>query len=367
MAQKGAIRYLGIGVAAAVLAVISLTVPPALAGPSARAAEPVSKLCTPAELGVTIPTGIKGDPPGEMGQITWNIELRNTGPGECSLRGWPAITIGRPGREVVRTAVSDVRYNNLAELAEKNVRLVPGASAVVTATASPGAASCSRSASLRLAVPGSARRVVARGNGLAGLCVGGQISVSPFASLTTLMGQIRALGTASSPSPFRMVRTTEPAACPPRSLQVRVGSADAGASESVVILGLRTTRRACTLRSGGWPVVRLRLSTGATAVAKVLPDAAALRSGRSELITYARAGRQVTALTLRPGRWTSIALAARRTRRCARAESATVYPTGVALGAGSTVRFARPVAVCGLVQVLPLQPAMPGQPGGAGQ
>ena len=71
----------------------------------------------------------------------------------------------------------------------------------------------------------------------------------------------------------------------------------------------------------------------------------------------------MTALPLRPGVSASVALLAPAqspaqspaSGTCRAASSATIYPSALALGAGATVSFGRPVSVCGQVRTLSYQ------------
>ena len=65
--------------------------------------------------------------------------------------------------------------------------------------------------------------------------------------------------------------------------------------------------RTCVLPEG-WPTVRLQMTGGASQVAKIFADTAAVQAGRKLLTTYVHGTTQSTALTLPPGGSVSVAL-----------------------------------------------------------
>src|SRR5215471_5160240 len=98
---------------AAAAAVVVLTAGPAsarpdpVAGSRARPAPaPAPTPCRAADLGISVPLAIAGDPDRGMGKRAWNIEFRNASKATCSLRGWPRIVVRTLAGKTVATAVS---------------------------------------------------------------------------------------------------------------------------------------------------------------------------------------------------------------------------------------------------------------------
>jgi hypothetical protein len=81
----------------AAVAVVILAAGPASARPdpsAGPAARPAPATCQAADLGISVPAAIAGDPGEGMGKRAWNIVFRNTSKAACSLRvsiqGWVA-------------------------------------------------------------------------------------------------------------------------------------------------------------------------------------------------------------------------------------------------------------------------------------
>ena len=134
----------------AAVAVVVLTAGPAAARPrdvTDAAATPAPGACQAADLGISVPAAITGDPDQGMGKRAWNIVFRNSAKTACSLRGWPQIVVHATGGKTVATTVSQVNYSNLAPVPDTEIVLRAGQSAVVTATsatAQPAASSAGR-------------------------------------------------------------------------------------------------------------------------------------------------------------------------------------------------------------------------------
>ena len=135
----------------AAAAVVALTAAPASARPGSLAG-PKAHLtpapCRVADLGISVPAAIAGDPDRGMGKRAWNIVFRNTAKAACSLRGWPQIVVHAASGKTVATAVSEVEYSNLAAVPDTEIVLSAGQSAIVTAlsaTPRPGASPGGRS------------------------------------------------------------------------------------------------------------------------------------------------------------------------------------------------------------------------------
>jgi Protein of unknown function (DUF4232) len=338
-------------VAAAVVTAFAASGP---AAPEASAA--VSPACQPAQLLITAPASIPGDPDAALGQTSWNIVLRNRSDTSCSLSGWPGLSVRRPSGALVRTDVADVGASNLSAVPDAEVNLRPSASAVATVTAPEQAAGCVTQWSADVTVPGASQPVrVAEPGGAGSLCAGGQAQVSPFYPESELDSAIAGVQALPANPVYPTTTAAEPAACQPAALRVRVASQTARADGTLITLSLTTSGPACVVTSAGWPTVRLHEAGGTSLVAKDLPYAAAEAS--SPLTTYIHAGNTMTALALRPGASASAALLAPASGSgtCHAAGSATIYPSALALGAGTTVSFARPVSVCGQVRTLSYQ------------
>jgi hypothetical protein len=339
--------------------VVAAVAAPALAAPPAAAG--AGPACGPAQLRITAPASIAGDPGAGLGRTSWNIVLRNRSDASCSLRGWPGLSVRRASGAPVPTRVADVRASNLRAVPVADLNLRPGAIAVVTVVAPARAAGCVTRWSVDVTLPGASQPVrVAEPGGPGSVCAGGQLQASPFYPESELDGAIAAMRALPSHPAYQITTAPEPAACRPGALRVRVAAQTAQADGTVITLSLTTTGAPCVLTSGGWPTVRLHEAGGASVVAKDLPDAAAGAS--KPFTTYARAGNTMTALALRPGVSASMALLAPASGvgACRAARSATIYPAALALGAGTTVSFARPVSVCGQVRTLSYQAGQAG-------
>jgi len=348
--------------------VVILTASPASARPdpaaSTRAASAPAG-CQAADLGISVPTAIAGDPDEGMGKRAWNIVFRNTAKAACSLRGWPRIAVRTIGGKPVATTVSDVNYSNLAVVPDTEVVLARGQSAIVTALSATGPAGCVAGWTLRLTLPGAVNGsgpvTVGEPAGSFAPCVGGQLRLSPFYAEQTLTGDIKALGTSDAPPPFTADTGAEPATCTAAALRVGVTSVANEHDGSIIELRLSNAGRACALPEG-WPTVKLQMTGGASQVAKIFPDTAAVQAGRKLLTTYVHGTAQSTALTLQHGGSVSVALFAAGSgpRACQRVASLVVYPTGAVHGAGRTAPLATPVRICGAPRVLSFVPSGPG-------
>lgn len=342
-------------------AMMTAVAAPASAGPAAPGG--ASPTCQPAQLRITAPASIPGDPDAGLGQTSWNIALRNRSDASCSLRGWPGLLVRGPSGAAVPIRVADVRASNLRAVPDAEVNLRPGASAVVTVVAPAQAAGCVTRWSVDVTLPGASQPVrVAEPGGPGSVCAGGQLRVSPFYPESGLESAIAAMRALPAHPVYPTTTAPAPATCRPEALRARVASQTAQADGTVITLSLTTTGPACVVTSGGWPTVRLHETGGASLVAKDLPYAAAETS--KPFTTYAHAGDMMTALALRPGVSASVALLAPASGSgaCRAAGSATIYPSALALGIGTTVSFPRPVSVCGQVRTLSYQAG----PAGAG-
>ena len=343
----------------AAVAVVILTAGPASArpGPSAdirvRSA-PVR--CQAADLRISVPAAIKGDPDEGMGTRAWNIVFRNISRGACTLRGWPQIAIHTAAGKTATAVVSDVEYNNLALVPDAKIVLATGQKAVVTAMSAAAPAGCVVRWTLGLTLPGEASPVTVRESaGPFVPCLGGQLRLSPFYSEQTLTRDIRALSASAAPPPFAADAATEPATCTAAALRADVASVAIEHDGSIIELRLSNVGSACVLPEG-WPTVRLQMAGGAGEVAKIFPDTQAVRAGRALLTTYDRGG---TALTLQPGGSVSVALfaAGAGSSACGRVTSLVVYPTASARGAGRVARLTSAVRICGSPRVLSFLPS----------
>lgn len=315
--------------------------------------------CQPADLHISVPAAITGDPAEGMGKQAWNLVFRNTAGTACSLRGWPHIVVRTPAGKPVVTTISDVKFSNLALVPDAEIVVQPGQSAIVTAMSATAQAGCVRTWMLGLALPGTSRPVtVPEPAGSFAPCVGGQLRLSPFYAEQALMSQIKAMATSAAPPPFPADTAPEPPACSTAALSADVTSVVTRSSGSIMEIRLENGDRACVL-PGGWPTVRLNEAGGAGQVAKIFPDAAAAQAEKSLLTTYERGTAQSAALTLQPGGSVSFTLFAAGTgmRACRHVTSLTVYPSVDALGAGRTAALAAPLSVCGVAKVLPFLPA----------
>lgn len=317
--------------------------------------------CQASQLRISVPAAIPGDPAEGMGKHAWNLVFRNVARTTCSLRGWPQITVRATTGKTVPARVNDVKFGNLAPIPDSQVVLRPGHSAVVTAmspTASPG---CVTAWTLKLTLPGTDRPVTVRQPvGFFAACVGGRLQLSPFYAMATLSGQIKRLSMSSAPPPFTATSAPEPPACTTAALRARISSTTSDSAGAIIELRLTNDGSTCVL-PGSWPAVRVHKTGGASQVAKLLPDTAALQAEKVLLATYQRGTAQKTALTLRRGGSVSLALLAPKTGNlsCRRLTSVTVYPSAAALGTGRTIKVAAPVNLCGSVRILSYLPSSP--------
>src|SRR6516164_4388025 len=82
--------------------------------------------CQPADLRISVPSAIAGDPAEGMGKRAWNLVFRNIARTACSLRGWPHVVVRTPAGKTVATAISDVKFSNLAPVPDAEIVLRPG-------------------------------------------------------------------------------------------------------------------------------------------------------------------------------------------------------------------------------------------------
>jgi len=349
----------------AAVAVVVLTAGPAsaLPDPSAGpAARPAPASCQAADLAISVPAAIAGDPAEGMGKRAWNIVFRNTSATACSLRGWPRIAVRTITGKTVATTVSKVNYSNLAVIPDTEIVVPAGQSAIVTALSAAAPAGCVARWTLGLTLPGAALPVtVGEPSTSFAPCVGGQLRLSPFYAAQTLTSDIKALGTSVAPPPFTADTGVEPATCTTAALRAAVTSVANEHDGSIIELRLSNVGHACVLPEG-WPTVKLQMTGGASQVAKIFPDAAAVQAGRNLLTTYVHGAAQSTALNLPPGGSVSVALFAAGTgpQACYWVTSLILYPTAAARGAGRTAALAAPVRICGPPRVLSFVPSGPG-------
>jgi hypothetical protein len=343
----------------AAVALVVLTAGPAWARPGPSADIRVRSAparCQAADLRISLPAAIKGDPDEGMGKRAWNIVFRNVSRAACTLRGWPQIAIHTAAGKTATAAVSDVEYSNLALVPDAEIVLAPGQSAIVTAMSSAAPPGCVLRWTLGLTLPGGTSPVTVRESaGPFVPCLGGELRLSPFYSEQTLTRDIRALSASVAPPPFAADAATEPATCTAAALRADVASVAIEHDGSIIEIRLSNAGSACVLPEG-WPTVRLQMAGGASEVAKIFPDTQAVRAGRALLTTYDRGG---TALTLQPGGSVSVALfaAGAGSSACGRVTSLVVYPTASARGAGRVARLTRAVRICGSPRVLSFLPS----------
>jgi Protein of unknown function (DUF4232) len=354
---------LGAITAAAAVMVLAAGPVSARPDPAARpAAPPAPAPCRAADLAISVPIAIAGDPAEGMGKRAWNIVFRNTSRTACSLRGWPRIVVRTSSGRTVATTVSQVNYSNLAVIPDTKIVVPAGQSAIVTALSAAAPAGCVARWTLGLTLPGAARPVtVGEPSSSFAPCVGGQLRLSPFYAAQTLTRDIKALSTSGVPSPFAVEASVEPATCATAALRAAVNSVADEHDGSIIELRLSNAGHACVLPEG-WPTVKLQMSDGASQVAKIFPDTAAAQAGRNLLTTYVHGTTQSTALTLLPGGSVSIAIFAAGTgpRACQWVTSLVLYPTAAARGAGRAAVLAAPVRICGSPRVLSFVPSNPG-------
>jgi hypothetical protein len=347
---------------AAAIAVVGLTAGPAAARSTAftgGTAPAALAGCQAGDLDISVPDAIAGDPDQGMGNQAWNIVFRNISKTACSLRGWPQIMVRTPAGKTVATTVSKVNYSNLAAVPDTKVVVPAGQSAIVTATSAAAPAHCVTRWTLRLTLPGAARPVAVPGPaGSFAPCAGGLVRLSPFYAEQTLTRDVKALSASAAPPAFAATTGAEPATCATTALRASVTSVTDSRTGSIIELRLRNVSRACVLPEG-WPTVRLDEAGGASQVAKIFPDTAAVQAGRKLLTTYEHGITQRTALTLPRGGSVSIALLAAATgpQACQRVTSVVVYPTAAATGAGRRAPLAKPVRICGAPRVLSFVPS----------
>jgi Protein of unknown function (DUF4232) len=351
---------------AAVAVVIPLTANPASARPSAaslavsRSAGPAQ--CQAGDLRISVPASISGDPDEGMGKRAWNVVLRDSGSTACSLRGWPGLVVRTTAGKTVATKINDVTFSNLALVPDAQIVLQPGQSAVVTATSPTAPAGCVTRWTLSLTLPGADQPATVREPADSFVpCVGGQLQLSPFYAEQTLNREIEAMRVSAAPPPFTAVTAAEPPSCSTAALRAGITSTASKAGGSVIEFQLVNDGGTCVLPES-WPTVRVSEAGGVTQVAKIFPDAAAVRAGKALLTTYERGTVQSTALTLQPGGSVSFALVATGTgpRACRRLTSVMIYPSPVARGPALAVRFTAPVSICGSPRVLSFLPTGPG-------
>jgi hypothetical protein len=318
--------------------------------------------CQASELRISVPAAIPGDPAEGMGKHAWNVVFRDIARTTCSLSGWSRVMVQTTTGKRVPASIGDVRFSNLAVVPASPVVLRPGQSAVVTAMSPTASHDCVTSWMLKLTLPGTDHPVTVRQPaGFFAACVGGRLQLSPFYPMQTLTGQIKKLSMSAAPPPFPATTAPEPPVCTAAALRAGVTSTVSEPGGSIIELRLSNDGSTCVL-PGSWPSVRVQKTSGASQVAKLLPDTTALQAEKALLATYQRGTAQKTALTLRRGGSVSIALLAPKTGTgaCSRLTSVTVYPSVAALGAGRMVKIAAPVNLCGSVRILSYLPSRPG-------
>ncbi len=314
--------------------------------------------CAPRQLRVTVPAAIPGDPSEGMGNRAWNILLRHVAGPACSVTGWPRITALRATGRPLSVRFTDVTFSNLGPAPRQRIVLSPGQSAVATVTGAAATPGCVTSWRLRLTLPaGGAPITVSEPAGPFLPCLGGQLRLSPVQRERTLRRAIAALTKPGSPARAHTDLAkagAHPVVCRLAALRVSVASVARSGSSSLVVLRLRTTSGACVLPEA-WPTVRLLASGGARPVAKAMPAAGAFGAAALALTSYARGHGQVTALALRKGTPVAVPvlLPGGGPAGCARARSATIYPSVLALGSGVTVGLPGSLSLCGMPRVLP--------------
>ena len=288
---------------------------------SAASAHSAPARCQASELRISVPAAISGDPAEGMGKHAWNVVFRNIAGTTCSLRGWPRVMVQTTTGKAVPASIGDVRFSNLAVVPASPVVLRPGQSAVVTAMSPTASRECVTSWMLKLTLPGTDHPVTVRQPaGFFAACVGGRLQLSPFYPMQTLTGQIKKLSMSAAPPPFPATTAPEPPVCMAAALRAGVFSTVSEPGGSIIELRLGNGGSTCVL-PGSWPSVGVQTS-GASQVAKLLPDTAALQAEKALLVTYQHGTAQKTALTLRRGGSVSIALLAPKTgtRACSRAD-----------------------------------------------
>ncbi|MGH3151090.1 MAG: DUF4232 domain-containing protein, partial [Streptosporangiaceae bacterium] len=356
----GAVWAVTAAVAVAVLTAAPASARPAAPGKPGPASPPA---CQAADLKISVPAAIAGDPVDGMGTRAWNIVFRDTARISCDLRGWPRVQVSTVGGKHVATMISDVSFSNIAPVPAAGVTLAAGGSAVVTAMSPTAPRGCVIRWALGLTLPGAAHPVrVTEPGGSFVPCVGGQLQLSPFYAEQTLTSQIKALSVSAAPPAFPASTAEEPAACTSAALSADVTSIHSSKSGAIIELRLSARGGPCVL-PGGWPTVRLDEAGGASQVAKIFPDTAAVQAEKSLLTTYERGTAQSTALTLRSGTAVSFAVFAAGTSSaaCRQVTSVTIFPSAQAVrGAGRAARLGMPARICGTPRVLSFLPSRPG-------
>ena len=354
-----------LGAITAAVALVVLTAGPAWARSTTvtgTAAPAAPAACQAADLGMSVPRAIAGDPDEGMGKRAWNIVFRNISKTACSLHGWPRIVVRTTAGKTVATTVSKVNYSNLAVVPDAEIVLSAGQSAIVTATSATAPGRCVIRWTLGLTLPGGASPVTVPGPaGSFAPCVGGQVRLSPFYAEQTLTRDIKTLGTSAAPPPFAAATGAEPATCAAAALRASVTSVADEHDGSIIELRLSHAGQACVLPEG-WPTVRLDKAGGASQVAKIFPDTAAVQAGR-KLPHHLPARHQAEhGADVAAGR-VGLRRAARRGRRAAG------LPAGHLAGRlpdrggprrGPPRPAGRPVRICGAPRVLSFVPSGPG-------
>ncbi len=357
--RRNLIAPLAVTAAAASVLAVAVSTGPALAGPSA-AGRYHHRACAASQLSMTVPKAIAGDPIEGMGELAWNILLRNISNAGCSLAGWPSLSVTAAKTPAAITS-QDVSFSNLAQVRAQRIVLAAGQQAVVTVQASDNTAGCQARWRLTLRLPGGAGSLTT--SQLAesfGPCGGGLLRLSPFYPRSSLARAIRQLHVAQSPPPYRTTRARTPAPCTAQRMRVAASYGLAGHHASVQVLRLVSRGPGACVLAGEWPTITLRSAGGASQIAKAL---AVLPRGvtRSPLVGYQQAHSVKTDLTLSRGRSASIALETQTTGRaaCHLAATARIYPGLTALGTSLAVGLARPLTFCGLPRVLPFLAGRP--------
>jgi hypothetical protein len=163
-------------------------------------------------------------------------------------------------------------------------------------------------------------------------------------------------GCGPPPGPGHRVADSEPKALPAfcdlGGLRWRMAASVSSAEASGQVISLRNvTGRACVLPTY-WPTVRLRLGgSGHGPVGKALPLPAEFL--HRALYAFFAPYRQSETFTLGPEDTASLVILWLMGTGCQRYHSVKLYPSALALGAGSIARLARPVKVCGTAFFLP--------------
>ena len=285
----------------AAVAVAVLTAAPASARPAAPAkpgpASPAA--CQAADLNISVPAAIPGDPAEGMGTRAWNIVFRATGRTPCYLRGWPGIQV-RTGGKKVAASISDVSFSNIAPIraggrragarrqrrrhrhvAHRSARMRDPAGARTDPARDQSSGAGDRAGRLVRALRGRAAAVV------------------PLLRRADPDQPDQGAERLRRPAGVPRHHRRRPAACTSAALAADVTSIQSGSSGAIIELRLSASGGPCVL-PGGWPTVRLDEAGGANQVAKIFPDTAAVAASKSLLTTYEHGPAQNTALTLTP-------------------------------------------------------------------